>query len=192
MQTTSGCAVVPGEILGSTKDNENVLPGEGVYIAGDTIRSAIVGFVRKHVQDGKTIIEVARPDQAPTIVPKLSDTVVGMVTKVNPRLASVKILCVGDVPLSNDFPAIIRQHEVRQTQVDQIEMYKCFRPGDIVRAEVISLGDKSSYYLTTAKNEYGVIFAKSVAGATMVPISWDLMQCPKTKMTEYRKVAKTS
>jgi exosome complex component CSL4 len=44
--------------------------------------------------------------------------------------------------------------------------------------------------LTTAKNELGVIFAKSVAGATMVPISWDLMQCPKTKMTEHRKVAK--
>lgn len=30
----------------------------------------------------------------------------------------------------------------------------------------------------------------SVAGATMIPISWDLMQCPKTKMTEHRKVAK--
>jgi len=54
----------------------------------------------------------------------------------------------------------------------------------------ISLGDKSSYYLSTAKNEYGVIFATSVAGATMVPISWDSMQCPKTKMVEQRKVAK--
>lgn len=27
-------------------------------------------------------------------------------------------------------------------------------------------------------------------GATMVPISWELMQCPKTKMKEFRKVAR--
>jgi exosome complex component CSL4 len=44
--------------------------------------------------------------------------------------------------------------------------------------------------LSTARNELGVIFAKSVAGHTMIPISWDTMQCPKTKMKEYRKVAK--
>lgn len=111
-------------------------------------------------------------------------------TKVNPRAATVKIVCVDDSPLGNDFPGLIRQLDVRQTQVDEVEIYKCFRPGDIVRAEVISLGDKNSYYLSTAKNELGVIFAKSVAGATMIPISWDLMQCPKTKMTEHRKVAK--
>lgn len=111
-------------------------------------------------------------------------------TKVNPRAATVKIVCVDDVPLGNDFPGLIRQLDVRQTQVDEVEIYKCFRPGDIVRAKVISLGDKKSYYLSTAQNELGVIFAKSVAGATMVPISWDLMQCPKTKMTEHRKVAK--
>jgi exosome complex RNA-binding protein Csl4 len=43
-------------------------------------------------------------------------------------------------------------------------MYACFRPGDIVRAEILSLGDQRSYYLTTAKNELGVVYAKSVAG----------------------------
>jgi exosome complex RNA-binding protein Csl4 len=60
------------------------------------------------------------------------------VTKVNPRAATVKIVCVDDVPLGNDFPGLIRQLDVRQTQVDEVEIYKCFRPGDIVRAEVVS------------------------------------------------------
>jgi len=55
---------------------------------------------------------------------------------------------------------------------------------------LISFGDKKSYYISTAQNEFGVIFAKSVAGATMVPISWESMQCPKTKVIESRKVAK--
>ena len=58
--------------------------------------------------------------------------------------------------------------------------------------EVNSMGDSKSYNITTAKNEYGVIYARSVAGAEMVPVSWTLMQCKKTKLKEYRKVAKTA
>ena len=54
----------------------------------------------------------------------------------------------------------------------------------------ISLGDQSNYYLTTAKNELGVIMAKSEAGNTMVPISWREFKDPVTGLTESRKVAK--
>jgi hypothetical protein len=46
----------------------------------------------------------------------------------------------------------------------QVVMHECFRPGDVVRAEVLSLGDSRSFYLTTAKNELGVVYAKSLAG----------------------------
>jgi len=42
-----------------------------------------------------------------------------------------------------------------------VKIYSSFRPGDIVRAEVISLGDQQAYYLSTAKNELGVLFATS-------------------------------
>jgi exosome complex component CSL4 len=52
------------------------------------------------------------------------------------------------------------------------------------------LGDARSYFLSTAQNDLGVIFATSVAGATMIPISWQEMQCPKTKTIEFRKCAK--
>jgi hypothetical protein len=41
-------------------------------------------------------------------------------------------------------------------QVDKVEVIKCYRPGDIVRARVISLGDARQYYLSTAENELGV------------------------------------
>ena len=46
----------------------------------------------------------------------------------------------------------------------QVEIYGSFRPGDVVIAEVLSLGDARSYYLSTAKNDLGVVYAKSVAG----------------------------
>lgn len=130
---------------------------------------------------------------------------------MNPRFASAHILCLGTKPLKETFTGIIRVQDVRATEIDKVEIYKSFRPGDIVTAEVvsrtyskflsimapmtpyqISLGDAKSYYLSTAKNELGVIFAKSMAGATMIPISWMEMQCPKTQMKEFRKVAKVS
>uniref|UniRef100_W5KV12 Exosome component 1 n=1 Tax=Astyanax mexicanus TaxID=7994 RepID=W5KV12_ASTMX len=73
----------------------------------------------------------------------------------------------------------------------KVETYKSFRPGDIVLAKVISLGDvQSNYLLTTAENELGVVVAHSEAGAQMVPISWCEMQCPRTHNKEFRKVAR--
>ncbi len=88
----------------------------------------------------------------------------------------------------------------------------------------MSLGDARSYYVTTARNDLGVIFATSEAGeydkedlkrthsvspstmpcpmrigtvsdvcrsgATMEPVSWQEMRCPKTGKIEKRKCAK--
>lgn len=67
-----------------------------------------------------------------------------------------------------------------------------FRGGsnEFADAGQISLGDQSNYYLTTAKNELGVIMAKSEYGNTMYPISWKEFKDPVTGETETRKVAK--
>ena len=69
-------------------------------------------------------------------------------------------------------------------------MSKSFRCGDIIIARVISLGDSNSYLLSCAENELGVVIAYSEAGARLIPISWNEMQCPTTMLKEYRKVAK--
>ena len=53
---------------------------------------------------------------------------------------------------------------MRAGERDKVEIYKSFRPGDVIMAKVLSLGDAQSYYLTTCENELGVVFAKSVAG----------------------------
>ena len=97
---------------------------------------------------------------------------------------------VGQKPLESAIPGIIQQKDVRQTLIDSVEISKCFRPGDIIRAKVIALGDQRSFILSTARNDLGVVLAQSLAGFTMVPISWDKMICPKTKFVENRKCAK--
>lgn len=62
------------------------------------------------------------------------------------------------------------------------------RPGDVLLARVISLGDSRAYFLTTAAVELGVVFARSAEGVTMLPVSWQEMMCPATKNREPRKV----
>ena len=52
-------------------------------------------------------------------------------------------------------------------------MYDSFRPGDIVLAKKISLGDSRRYHLSTADNYLGVIRAIcSKSGETMMLINW--------------------
>ena len=46
--------------------------------------------------------------------------------------------------------------DIRATEKDQVVLYECFRPGDVVTAKVISLGDAQSYYLSTAEDTLGV------------------------------------
>jgi exosome complex component CSL4 len=84
---------------------------------------------------------------------------------------------------------VCRLHDVQETE-DGVEMYNFFRPGDIVRAQIISLGNARLYYATTAKHELGVIVAESKTGGAMIPISWQEMLCLKTQRREFRKCAK--
>jgi exosome complex component CSL4 len=179
--------VVPGQRLGHVDD---YALGEGTYQSKNYIFSSVLGRkVTTDQQGGLPVLSVLQNKEA-ALVPQIGNVVTGKVVRVNPRFASVLILCVGSRALQDTFNGIIRTQDVRATEVDKVEIYKSFRPGDIVRAEVISLGDSRSYFLSTAKNELGVVFATSISGATMIPVSWNQMQCPKTKQYEARKVAK--
>eukprot|EP01116_Phalansterium_solitarium_P011380 TRINITY_DN27039_c0_g1_i1.p1 TRINITY_DN27039_c0_g1~~TRINITY_DN27039_c0_g1_i1.p1 ORF type:complete len:211 (-),score=21.92 TRINITY_DN27039_c0_g1_i1:98-730(-) len=185
----------PGQRLGHVED---FVPGSGTYVRGHHIYASVVG--EKQVEQISDDVQLADgvkkvpylsviKEKDPVVVPEQHSVVTARITKVNPRFASALILCVGPIAVKEPFQGMIRLQDVRQS-TEPVEMYKCYRPGDIIKAEVISLGDARSYFLSTAKNELGVIFCKSVNGATMIPVSWDMMQCPVTKMKEYRKVAR--
>ncbi|KAM9942490.1 hypothetical protein ACTFIT_005873 [Dictyostelium discoideum] len=205
-QSSSNDIITPGQRLCKESD---FISSEGTYVHKGYIYSSVLGF--KHVikrnidttnennvnnsnnsneiENNKDYIVVLK-EKEPSVVPEIGSIVTVQVLRINPKLASVAILCVGTKALKETFNGIIRIQDVRATEIDKVEIYKSFRPGDIVLAQIISLGDSRSYYLSTAKNELGVVFAQSVAGSTMIPISWNTMQCPKTKTKEFRKVAK--
>lgn len=108
------------------------------------------------------------------------------VTRTNPRQANVAIFALDvstggkggaggegggleegsmatttPIPTGDTFPGVIRVQDVRATEKDKVKIASSFKPGDIVRAAVISLGDQSNYYLSTGRNELGVVVARS-------------------------------
>ncbi|KAI7779246.1 exosomal core protein csl4 [Diaporthe eres] len=124
------------------------------------------------------------------VLPQVGNTVLCRVTRITPRQAVVAILVCGETVLGAEWQGVIRVQDVRATEKDRVKVYESFRPGDIVRASVISLGDQANYYLSTASNELGVIMAVSEAGNAMYPVTWKEYKDPETGLSERRKVAK--
>ncbi|QLQ79382.1 hypothetical protein HG537_0C00290 [Torulaspora globosa] len=93
--------------------------------------------------------------------------------------------------LGETFRGLIRSQDVRATERDTVKIIDCFKPGDIVRAQVLSLGDGTNYYLTTARNDLGVVFARAFSGCggLMYAVDWQTMTAPSTGTTEKRKCA---
>ncbi|KAF3311241.1 exosome 3'-_5 exonuclease subunit ski4 (Csl4) [Orbilia oligospora] len=200
--------VVPGQPLGPVSA---YIPGQGVHIFNGQIIASLVGQVVTNPQTTTTTststststptavpptISVQKPvlttdeETNATLLPEVSSTVLCRITRINPRQATASIFIVNNHICGDEFQGVIRVQDVRLTEVDKVKIFNSFRPGDIVRAKVISLGDQSNYYLSTASNELGVIMADSEMGDPMYPINWKEMKSTRTGVVEERKVAK--
>ncbi|KAG0648770.1 Exosome component 1 [Hyphodiscus hymeniophilus] len=206
---------VPGQLLGPANES---LPGPGTHIHDSNLYASILGPITKTnppkpLGPPKRLTKIipAAPTPLSTvsierniaaghakdgskakaeILPEVNSTVLCRVTRIQPRQASVAILVVGETVLDGEWQGLIRVQDVRATEKDKVKIFESFRPGDIVRAVVISLGDQSNYYLSTASNILGVIMATSEAGNAMYPVSWKEYKDPETGASESRKVAK--
>ncbi|KAI9837242.1 MAG: hypothetical protein M1819_000316 [Sarea resinae] len=208
--------VLPGQVLGATTD---YLAGPGTHIQGSRLYASILGAVVEAPSPGlpkSSSPDVKQPPIIPAaklpslsvvtrahtddhaaaaqlvtnVLPEVDAVVLARVMRITPRQATVAILVVGESVCADEFQGLVRVQDVRATEKDKVKIYDSFRPGDIVRAKVISLGDQSNYYLSTANNHLGVIMATSEAGTPMHPISWKEFKDPQTGATESRKVAK--
>lgn len=154
---------VPGQLLGSTSE---FLPGPGTHIHNSNLYASILGPIKrtnppKPVGPQKRLTKIipAAPVPLPTIsiernialgstkdglkakseiLPEVSSTVLCRVTRIQPRQASVAILVVGETVLDGEWQGLIRVQDVRATEKDKVKIFESFRPGDIVRAVVVS------------------------------------------------------
>ncbi|KAK3378505.1 hypothetical protein B0H63DRAFT_249348 [Podospora didyma] len=205
---SSSSIALPGQLLGPASKFQ---PGPGTHIHQSNLYSSLLGVV--HISQpakapGPTkrltkITPAPAPAELPTVsvsrsgvsekrevLPEVGNTVLCRVIRITPRQAVVAILICGDTVLHAEWQGLIRVQDVRATEKDKVKIYESFRPGDIVRAEVISLGDQANFYLSTARNELGVLLATSEAGNNMFPVNWKEYQDPETGVSEPRKVAR--
>ncbi|KAL6924456.1 hypothetical protein ACHAPO_003676 [Fusarium lateritium] len=198
---------LPGKVLGPVT---KFAPGAGTHVYEGNVVSSLLGQVtvtpaakgpgpQKRLNkitaptsEELATISVSRHGRKREILPDVDNIVLARVLRLMPKQAIVVIQQVGDTVLQTEWQGVIRVQDVRATEKDKVKIYESFKPGDIVRAQVISLGDQANYYLSTASNELGVILATSEAGNDMVPISWKEYKDPETGISEPRKVAKPS
>ncbi|KFV09525.1 Exosome complex component CSL4, partial [Pterocles gutturalis] len=122
------------------------------------------------------VVSVVR-DAESQLLPDVGAVVTCKVCSINSRFAKVHILYVGSTPLKSTFRGTIRGEDIGATEKDKVEVYKSFRPGDIVLAKVVS-------FPLLPGGPTGTL------GVQMVPISWCEMQCPRTHTKDFRKVAR--
>ncbi|KAL0270185.1 UNVERIFIED_CONTAM: hypothetical protein PYX00_007673 [Menopon gallinae] len=165
------------------------ISGPGTFERNGYIYATLAGIVDIVKKDNVSLVTVHSFNNQ-SIVPAPGDIVTAKVMTVTNRFSKCEIKCVGDFQLTRTYKGILRKEDVRAADKDRTEMYKCFRPGDIILARVLPMTEPHWYHLSTAENELGVVNAYSQAGVALIPISWTEMQCPKTYVKESRKVAK--
>jgi exosome complex component CSL4 len=153
---------VPGQLLGPTSEYQ---PGPGTHIHNSNLYASILGPVTKKIppkpigpQKRLTKITPAGPVTLPTIsiernisvansksegvkaevLPEVNSIVLCRVTRITSRQANVAILVVGETVLDGEWQGLIRVQDVRATEKDKVRIFESFRPGDIVRAVVVS------------------------------------------------------
>lgn len=146
---------VPGTTLGPVT---RYAPGPGTHIYEGNVVSSLLGKVKvtvpsKPAGPAKRLnkITAPAPDELATIfvsrhggsqreiLPDVNNIVLARVVRLMPKQAIVVIQQVGETVLQTEWQGVIRVQDVRATEKDKVKIHESFKPGDIVRAQVVSL-----------------------------------------------------
>lgn len=186
-------AVTPGDPVREEQLTSNTSPACNdslpfwAYYHGYQARAMLVGSA---VDPSQSQIVTLAKQHLNRAVPSIGDEVLARVTRVSSRGAALEIVALNNVALPSAFSGLIRMNDTVSLQPEKVALHECYRPGDGVRARVVSIGDARYFYCSTAEPELGVIFATHRSTHEhMYAKSWTEMACKRTHMVENRKVA---
>lgn len=187
-------SVLPGQKVAEM--NSGLTAGFGIYEKNGYLLASLPGTL---MQSPSNVLSVKSSSGSSTlhtqVVPVIGQTVIGKIVKITSKYAGVDILAVdGELPLMEPIKGTIRTQDIVEVEEKEIPpVHLAFRPGDLVRARIIGVGDPSAGFLlsTGLEPRLGVIYGKSAAaGAPLLPFAWNEMVCSKTGVKEKRKCAK--
>jgi exosome complex component CSL4 len=171
--------VLPGERLGVI---EEFIPDTGTYVKEGVIYSGAVGQVLFDLSNKRVSVY---PLIREAKTPKVGSTVLGQVSTVQSDNASVRIFKIEDKPLSGVFTGILHVSDVQMSYVDS--MFAVCKPGDIIRAKVISEKNQV-YHLSTKDKNLGVVYASCSDCGYTLELKRQSMHCPRCGKIEKRKI----
>ncbi len=176
----SGLFVVPGDRLGVI---EEFSPGSGTYVEGGTIHSKITGCTLLDMLNKKISVYPLVPGAG---FPRIGSIVTGQILDVRSKMATLRILKLGKKPLSGSFTGFLHIAEASPNYVET--MFEVCKPGDAMRAKVISDANRT-FYLSTEERDLGVIYAFCSRCGHMLLMEKGGMNCLRCGYVEKRKVA---
>ena len=176
----TGRLVVPGESLGVI---EEFIPDSGTYVKDGVIYSKVVGRALIDLLNRRVSVY---PLVSGELVPKVSSTVVGQIGNAQSDNVLVRIFKIENKKLSGEFSGILHVSDVSDRYIDLIS--DVCKPGDIVRAKVIS-GKNRIFHLTTNDKNLGIIYAFCSRCGNLLELQRYDLHCPKCGNTEKRKIA---
>ncbi len=176
----SGQIVVPGESLGVI---EEFTPGQGTYVDQGKIYAKVSGRTLLDLQNKTVSIY---PLVRGARVPRVGSVVTGQVSSLQNKTAVIKISKIGTENLSGVFSGLLYISDVSTSYVDAIQ--DACKPGDVIRAKVISEKNRT-YHLSTSEKNLGVLYAFCSQCGNMLQQKRHSMYCPHCGKIEKRRVA---
>ena len=172
--------VLPGERLGVI---EEFTPNSGTYVKDGIIHSGVVGRVLVDLSNKRVSVH---PLVLGATVPKVGNIVLGQVSNVQTDNAGVRIFKIDDKALSGFFSGVVHVSDVQLSYVES--MFSVCKPGDVIRAKVISEKNQVSH-LSTKDKSLGVVYAFCSQCGFALELKRQTMYCPRCGNTEKRKIA---
>lgn len=177
----NGSLVLPGERLGVI---EEFIPDSGTYVKDGVIYSKIIGRALMDMLNRKVSVY---PVKEGAVVPKVGVTILGQIGNAQSDNVLVRIVQVGTKKkMSGVFSGILHISDVSDRYIDS--MNEVCKPGDIIRAKVISEKNQI-YHLATNDKNLGVLHAFCSLCGTLLEQQKQEMHCPKCGNVERRKTA---
>jgi exosome complex component CSL4 len=162
---------------------EEFLPGQGTYVEDGGIYSSATGIltlnsIRREVS---VVLRTRKPE-----VPSVGDVVTGLVISTSEKSATIKIMKIDGVNLKNAFTGIMHISDAGRGHVKSLQDQ--LRPGDIVRAKVISTKNRE-YHLSMKEDTLGVVKAFCVHCGQVLTAVKGRLRCISCGAVSHRKIS---
>jgi exosome complex component CSL4 len=174
----SGHLVLPGERLGVI---EEFIPDSGTYVKDSVIYSKIVGRALMDLLNKRVSVY---PLINGAVIPKAGTIVTGLVGNAQSDNVLIRIFKVGSKKISGVFTGILHISDVSDRYITS--MNEVCKPGDVIRAKVISEKNQI-YHLATQDKDLGVMYGACSRCGTLLNLEKYEMHCPKCGNIEKRK-----